>query len=138
MSIKVVDGKTIVTNPQKNLLGYEANSKEILLYSWFKGGFEEYLLFYRTKVWQRFLAKYLTRKINLGTFKKVDHRDYSFWYLFWCHWCERFAVNYPQGFEERLECRFCASHQHLQPGSSTYRQWSRRTALPKDYRVLKF
>lgn len=68
---------------------------------------EEWLLKFRAKLWQKFLTKWFGIRFNLGYFKKVNHRDYTNWFLFWCNRCEQFQVNYKQGFDNHLPCKNC-------------------------------
>lgn len=68
---------------------------------------EAYLLKFRTTSWQRFLVKYFGIRIFLGFFKKVGDVGYIGRYLFWCDQCKCFAVNYKQGFSNRLDCQLC-------------------------------
>ncbi len=124
--------------PDDVLLGYDSNQSRLVASgSSSPQSIEEYLLKFRTSFWQRFVAKYFQLRIQLGIFKKVDHASHTCWFLFWCFMCSRFQVNYREGFDYHLVCRFCREHYQLNPGSKAYLDWSRSIALPKDYKVFR-
>lgn len=97
---------------------------------------EEFLLEFQTAWWQRLAAKFFGFRILLGRFKKVFHADHTDWFLFWCDHCARFQINYKQGFDRRLDCRFCQARRHIQSNSQFFKSWSRQVALPRDYKVF--
>lgn len=68
---------------------------------------EDFLLQFMTNRWQKFLAKWFGFRFCLGYFKKVNHAKYDNWFLFWCGQCQRFTVNFKQGFDNRLDCQRC-------------------------------
>lgn len=74
---------------------------------------EEWLLKFRAKSWQKFLAKWFGFRFCLGVFEKIGHTSYMNWYLFWCDRCGIYQVNYKQGFDNHLPCQNCQKPKFL-------------------------
>jgi len=93
---------------ERVLLGYDSQYNRIITYDNLgPQSLEEYLLEFKTKWWQKFLAKHFGFRLCLGFLKKVGHAGYMDWFLFWCERCKRFRVNYKQGFDGLLDCQVC-------------------------------
>ncbi|MDP3999749.1 MAG: hypothetical protein Q8P76_04160 [bacterium] len=54
-------------------------------------------------------------KILLGNEQPEGFTAPTSFYLFWCHYCEHWAKDYPHGFEssQRLNCHFCGESHKL-------------------------
>ena len=66
----------------------------------------------KLSAWKIFLAKRFGKKLYLCHEGPEKHEYWTGqlpFYLFWCHKCEHWAKNYPNGFPEkqRLHCSSC-------------------------------
>lgn len=99
-----LDDDIVVDFDKKVLLGYDAQNNCLVAYgSSAPQSLEDYLLKFRTSLWQKWLAKWW-KPVCLGFFKKAGDAGHMNWYLFWCNRCHQFKVSYKEGYEQGLYC----------------------------------